>query len=169
MENDPPPPPQQQLKRIFKYNISNGNGMVIFNTEKETLDYFQILYQLHSLIDEKHDQLAGNRGNDLKSKDMVYKNNLINAINYSTVGNIASFSTGVTPQTLKTYAVNSGIHTLEDALERLGDSFFITINSNQYIAPALPSLQILPWICPRDVIANELANNMVVYKKFNRQ
>lgn len=161
-------PQPEQLKRIFKYNNSNGNGMVIFNTEGETLDYFQNLYQLHSLIDEKHDQLAGNRGDDLKSKDMVYKNNLIKAINYSTLGNKNSFSTGVTAQTLKIYDINSGIHTLQDALERLGDSFIIQIESNSpiFVAPPLPSLQILPWICPKTPPDN-FENNMVVYKNFN--
>jgi hypothetical protein len=156
------------LKRIFKYEQSDSYpGMVIFNTEPETLDYFQILYQIHSLIDEKHDQLAGNRGNDLKSKDMKYKNQLISAINKSTLGNIQSFSTGVTLSTLKTYDVNSGIHTLENALERLGDSFMIQIeNGAQINAPPLPSLQILPWICPKSS-PDKFANNMVVYKNFN--
>ena len=156
------------LKRIFKYEKSDMYpGMVIFNTEPETLDYFQSLYQIHSLIDEKHDQLAGNRGNDLKSKDMKYKNQLISAINKSTLGNIQSFSTGVTLSTLKTYDVNSGIHTLENALERLGDSFMIQIGNGQQInAPPLPSLQILPWICPKNPHDN-FTNNMIVYKNFN--
>jgi hypothetical protein len=157
----------KQLKRIFKYNIRENAGMVTFNTDADTIDYFQKLYSIHSLIDEKHDQLEASRGNDLKSRDIDYKNRLISAINYSTLGNTQYFETGVTPDTLKKYNVNSGIHTLEHALERLGDTFLIKDGTNVITAPSLPSLQILPWICPRTVTKNELANNMVVYKNFN--
>ena len=52
-------------------------------------------------------------------------------------------------------------------MERLGDTFLIKDGTNVISAPSLPSLQILPWICPRPVTNNELANNMVVYKNFN--
>jgi hypothetical protein len=166
MEQDENPygEPQDQLERIFKYE----RGMVIFNTDQDTIDYFQTLYQLHSLIDEKHDQLAGNRGDDLKSKDMIYKRKLITAINYSTLGTKQHFSTGVTQQTMKKFNIDSGIHTLQESLERLGDSFLIKIENGPVIsAPTLPSLQILPWNCDRVPIPNELANSMVVYKNFN--
>ena len=163
----------QQLHRIFKYHIStNGTGpgssigMVIFNTDEPTLNYYENLYRIHSLIDEKHDNTDGKRVSEyLKNK--VYKDNVIDAINYSTVGRVSSFSTGVTVSTLRNYSVNNTVTTLHDALERLGDSFIIGINGNQYTAPTLPSLQILPWNCFRTIIQDELANNMVVYKGFD--
>jgi len=166
-------PQPEQLDRIFKYHIStNGTGpgssigMVIFNTKPGTLPYYENLYRIHSLIDEKHDNTDGKRVSEyLKNK--VYKNNVIDAINYSTVGRVSSFSTGVTVSTLRNYSVNNTVTTLHDALERLGDSFIIGINGNQYTAPTLPSLQILPWNCSRNIIQDELANNMVVYRGFD--
>ncbi len=169
MDATPTDEPQpQQLHRIFKYHKSpeTDRGIVIFNTDEPTLNYYENLYRIHSLIDEKHDNTDGKRVSEyLKNK--VYKKNVIDAINYSTVGSVSSFSTGVTVPTLRPYSVNNTVTTLHDALERLGDSFIIEIKNNQYTAPTLPSLQILPWNCFRTIIRDELANNMVVYKGFD--
>jgi hypothetical protein len=153
------------------FNIVEENGMVKMNIDESVINYYYELTKLHELIDEKHDQLEAGRGNNLKSNDKLFKQRIIDAINKSTVGNISEFTTGITPTVgIKTFNVNSGIHTLSHALERLGDSFVIDPNNGQqYIAsPSLPSLQILPWNClTKSNEKDELKNCMVVYKRFN--
>jgi len=153
------------------FNI-HGNGMVLMNTDEGIIDYYYELTKLHELIDEKHDQLESGRGNKLKSTDKLFKQRIIDAINKSTVGNISEFSTGIGIGVgIKSFNVNSGIHTLSHALERLGDSFYIkpiTGGHSSVTSPSLPSLQILPWNCAtNESEKNELKNCMVVYKGFN--
>jgi hypothetical protein len=154
------------------FNIDTTSRMVIMNTDPLVINYYYELTKLHELIDEKHDQLESGRGNKLKSTDKLFKQRIIDAINKSTVGNISEFTTGIDRGVgIKSFNVNSGIHTLTHALERLGDSFYIQPNTDvpsSVTSPSLPSLQILPWNCDNTIdIKNELKNCMVVYKGFH--
>lgn len=161
----PPPPPPQQLNRIFTMH----NNICVINTDPNVVNFYWVLLQLHGLIDMYHDQLDGGRGSDLKSKDTEYrKKGLIDNIAKCTFGNHVHFTSGSTNINKVYDTERNGVHTLQDALERNGDDFLIRVNNSTVIAPLLPKLMVTVWNCADGVYAaNQAANQMVVYKRFD--
>lgn len=155
-------PAAQQLDR---YYVMNGN-ICIMNTAPDVVWFFWWITLIHWIIDKYHDQLAGGRGSDLKSKDTVYRQKgLINNIVKSSTGIDIQFEAGSTTS-LKRYRTDSGVHTLQQAFERDGDDFYLQVSTGNYRAPSLPELHIIRWMnCAS--YQYTVDNKMVIYKQFD--
>lgn len=162
-----PPPAAAAPDRIFTMR----NNLCILNTTSPNLPFYWTLLKTHGLIDMYHDQLDGGRGGDLKSKDADYrKRGIINNIAKSTFGQHVVFQSGSTNIHKEYNTETNGVHTLQDALERNGDDFFIRLGANIYNSPPLPDLIITNWNCKEGVYPpNECKNKTVVYKRFDTQ
>jgi hypothetical protein len=155
--------PQDTLDR---YYVMRGN-ICCLNTNPDVKMFYWWLTVIHWVIDKYHDQLAGGRGDSLKSKDQLYRQKgLINNIIKSSVGQNIQFIAGSSLLS-KTYGTDNGVHTLQQAFERDGNDFFLEVNGLRYNAPSLPEMHIVPWTNCGGYGGEVVSNKMVVYKRFD--